>query len=200
MICVLFGGPGSGKGTQAELIAPVLGVPHISTGDLLRAEAAAGSPLGKEVAPLLAAGELVPDELIERVVEQRLKSPDTEAGALLDGYPRTVPQARVLDQQLESMGRRVRCVLHLEADEATLVGRLLRRAEAQHRSDDNPASITERLAEYGELTAPVIDYYREAGVPVFEIDGTGGVEEVHGRIVEALEDPGVPSRRVESAE
>jgi adenylate kinase len=200
MICVLFGGPGSGKGTQAELIAPVLGVPHISTGDLLRAEAAAGSPLGNEVAPLLAAGELVPDELIERVLEQRLKSPDTEPGALLDGYPRTVPQARVLDQQLESTGRRVRCVLHLEADEATLVARLLRRAEAQHRSDDNPASITERLAEYRELTAPVIDYYRESGVPVFEIDGTGSVDEVHGRIVTALEDPGVPSRKVESSE
>jgi adenylate kinase len=138
MVGVLFGPPGSGKGTQAELIAPILGVPHISTGDLLRAESEAMSPLGAEVAPLLAAGELVPDELIERVLE-------------------------------------------------TLIDRLLRRAHEQHRSDDNPESIAERLAEYHQLTEPVIDYYRGEGVPVFEIDGNGSVEQVHAEIMRALE-------------
>jgi adenylate kinase len=188
MICVLFGGPGSGKGTQAELLAPILQVPHISTGELLRAEAAAGSELGARVAPLLAAGELAPDELIEQVLERRLKAPDGAAGALLDGYPRTVPQAEALDRLLRAAGRRVEVVLYLRADEQTLVARLLKRAEAQHRQDDNPESIAERLAEYRELTRPVVEHYRSEGVPVYEIDGTGTVEQVHERITKALDE------------
>src|SRR3981081_602704 len=121
MVGVLLGAPGSGKGTQAELIAPVLGVPHISTGELLRAEAEAGTPLGAEVAPLLAAGELVPDELIERVLEQRLKAPDAARGALLDGYPRTVAQARELDRLLGGDDGGVKFVVLLDVDEKTLM-------------------------------------------------------------------------------
>jgi adenylate kinase len=187
MIVVLFGPPGSGKGTQAELLTGTLGVPHVSTGELLRAEAEAGTPLGRQVASTLAAGELVPDEVIERVLEQRLRAPDAERGALLDGYPRTVPQARALDVLLGAAGRRVDAVLVLEVDERTLLDRLLRRAAEQHRVDDNPTSIAERLREYRELTEPVVDHYRNAGVPVIEVDGTGDVEEVHRRVMAALE-------------
>ena len=183
---IIFGPPGSGKGTQAELITDALGTVHISTGDLLRAEAEAGSPLGREVAPLLEAGHLVPDELIERVVEQRLRMKDAASGALLDGYPRTVPQARALDEVLEAAGRPIAFVLFLKADPETLTKRLLQRAAEQHRADDNPESIAERLAEYRELSTPVLDYYRERGVPVLEIDGSGSVDEVHRRIVESL--------------
>src|SRR5438132_3646759 len=186
MVGVLLGAPGSGKGTQSELIAPVLGVPHISTGDLLRAEAEAGTPLGREVAPLLEAGHLVPDELIERVVEQRLRMNDAASGALLDGYPRTVPQARALDKVLDAAGRPIAFVSFLKVDPETLTKRLLHRAAEQHRADDNPESIAERLAEYRDLSAPVLDYYRERGVPVLEIDGSGSVDEVHQRIVDAL--------------
>lgn len=187
MIWILLGPPGSGKGTQAELITAALGVPHVSTGDLLRAEVAAGTPLGREVEPLLTAGELAPDELLNRLVEQRLAAPDAAAGAILDGYPRTVGQARALDERLAAAGKRVTALLHLEADEPELVGRLLHRASDQNRPDDNPEAINERLAEYAQVTEPVIDYYRARGVPVLEIDGTGDVNAVHQRIVYALQ-------------
>ena len=186
MLGIIFGPPGSGKGTQAELITDALGTAHISTGDLLRAEAEAGSPLGREVAPLLKAGHLVPDELIERVVEQRLREKDAASGALLDGYPRTVPQARALDMVLDASGRPTAFVIFLNVDHGTLTKRLLQRAAKQHRADDNRESIAERLAEYRDLTTPVLDYYRGEGVPVLEIDGSGSVEDVHERIVEAL--------------
>jgi adenylate kinase len=186
LICVVVGPPGSGKGTQAQLITAALGVPHVSTGELLRAEAAADTPLGRQVAPLLAAGELVPDELLERVVEERLGAADAAAGAILDGYPRTVRQARALDRRLAATGRRVDVVLLLEVDEATLVGRLLDRAAKQHRSDDNPASIAERLVEYRRLTEPVLGHYRGQAVPVLAVPGTGTVDAVHGQIVRAL--------------
>jgi len=183
---IIFGAPGSGKGTQAQLITDALGTVHISTGDLLRAEAEAGSPLGREVAPLLEAGHLVPDELIERVVEQRLRMKDAASGALLDGYPRTVPQARALDAVLDAAGRPIAFVLFLKVDPETLTRRLLKRAAEQHRADDNPDSIAERLTEYRDLSTPVLDYYRERGVPMLEIDGSGSVEDVHQRIVDAL--------------
>jgi adenylate kinase len=187
MICVLIGPPGSGKGTQAELLRAALGVPHVSTGDLLRAEAEAGTPLGRQVASTLAAGELVRDELIERVLERRLQEPDAEPGAILDGYPRTVPQAVALDALLAAAGRRVDVVLALVVDEQTLSDRLQHRAAEQHRADDNPAAIAERLREYRELSEPVIDYYRAQGAPVLEVDGAGDVDAVHRRVAQALE-------------
>jgi adenylate kinase len=192
-IWVIFGPPGSGKGTQAELLTSALGVPHVSTGDLLRAEVTAGTPLGAEVAPLLAAGELVPDDLMERVLEQRLARPDAAGGAILDGYPRTVAQARSLDRRLAQAGCPIQAVLVLEVGEGTLVERLLRRAGEQHRADDRREAIAERMAEYRERTEPVIAYYREADVPVFEIDGAAAVDAVHERVVRALTGPS-PSR------
>lgn len=185
-ILVLFGPPGSGKGTQAELLTSALGVSHVSTGDLLRAEAEAGTSLGAEVAPLLAAGELVPDDLTERVLERRLERPDAARGAILDGYPRTVAQARSLDRRLAGAGDRVQAGVVLDVDEPTLLQRLLHRAGEQHRSDDNRDSIAERMAEYHQRTEPVLAYYRDLGVPVLHIDGTGDVDAVHERLVRAL--------------
>lgn len=186
MVCVFLGPPGSGKGTQAELLTAALGVPHVSTGDLLRAEAGAGTPLGRRVASTLAAGELVPDELIEHVLERRLRASDAARGAILDGFPRTVPQAEALDGLLAGHGRRVGVVLVLVVDGRTLTDRLARRAGEQHRADDNPDAIAERLREYHELSEPVVAHYRRAGVPVVEVDGTGEVDAVHRRIDEAL--------------
>jgi len=186
MMCILFGPPGSGKGTQAELITRELDVPHVSTGELLRAEAAAGTPLGREVAPLLAAGELVPDAVVERLVQVRLEAPDAAAGAILDGYPRTAPQARNLSSFLSGTGRRVDVVLVLDVDEQGLIERLSRRAAEQHRADDNPTSIAERMAEYRQLSEPVLDFYRLEGVQILEVDGSGDVGAVHTRIVQAL--------------
>jgi adenylate kinase len=185
-IWVIFGPPGSGKGTQAGLLTSALGVPHVSTGELLRAETEAGTPLGTEVAPLLAAGELVPDDLIERVLERRLARPDAARGAILDGYPRTVAQARALDRQLAGAGCGVEAVLVLDVDEATLVRRLLQRAAEQHRADDNRESIAERMREYRERTEPVVAYYRDEAVPVLAIDGTAGVDAVHERVLQAV--------------
>jgi len=185
-IWVIFGPPGSGKGTQAEQLTSALGVPHVSTGDLLRAETESGTPLGAEVAPILAAGELVPDDLMERVLERRLARPDAARGAILDGYPRTLAQARSLDTRLASAGCRVPAVIVLDVDQDTLVERLLQRAGEQHRADDNRAAIAERMAEYHERTAPVLDYYRARDVPVLEIDGTAGIDAVHERILRAL--------------
>jgi adenylate kinase len=186
MTGLVLGPPGSGKGTQAGLLAPALGIPHVSTGDCLRAEVAAGTALGREVEPLLATGHLVPDELIERIVEQRLRAHDAARGALLDGYPRTVPQARALDRLLAASGRRVTFVIALHVDEGTLIDRVLRRAEAQHRADDNRSSIAERLLEYRRLTEPVLDHYRGRAGPVVDVDGTGDVDAVHRRIVPAV--------------
>jgi adenylate kinase len=192
-IWVILGPPGSGKGTQAELLTSALGVPHVSTGDLLRAESEAGTAVGAEVSPLLAAGELVPDVLIERVLERRLARPDAARGVILDGYPRTVAQARALDRQLAGAGCRVHAVLVLDVDEPTLLERLLRRADEQHRADDNRESIAERIREYRERTEPVVAYYRDEAVPVIVIDGTASVDAVHERALQALRGRG-PSR------
>lgn len=187
MVCVLLGPPGSGKGTQADRLKAHLGVPHISTGDLLRAEAEADTPQGRKLASTLAAGELVPDDVTNRVLEQRLRAPDAQRGAILDGYPRTVAQARGLDALLAAAGTRIDVIVVLDVDEQSLIERLLRRAEEQHRTDDNPDSIAERFKEYHRLTKPVVDYYRSRQYPIVDIDGIGAPEAVQGRILEALE-------------
>src|SRR3989449_7362325 len=187
MIGIIFGPPGSGKGTQAARIEDAFRLKHLSTGDILRSEVARGTPIGKEAGRIMAAGDLVPDELIVDIVRGRLPEAETGAGVLLDGFPRTVRQAQALDTMLAEEGHRVGLVIALEVPEGDLIERLLHRAEVEGRADDTRKAITERMHEYRKLTAAVLDHYRKAGVRVIEIDGVGKVEEVFERIRIALD-------------
>jgi adenylate kinase len=187
VITILFGPPGGGKGTQAAHISERFGIPHVSTGEMLREEAAKGSDLGNEVAPIMAEGRLVPDDLIVRVIERRLSQPDATRGVLLDGFPRTVPQAEALDAMLRRRGRQLDLVLCLDVPEPVLVERLLGRAREEGRSDDNLETIQTRLDVYHRDTAPVLDHYRSAGVRIAEVDGDATVDEVTRRVYQALD-------------
>jgi len=191
MIGIIFGPPGSGKGTQASRIEREFQLNHLSTGQILRAEVAHGSELGREVVRIMAAGDLVPDDLIVNIVRKRL--PDAEAGhgVLLDGFPRTLEQARALDEMLDSEGHRVGFVIALEVPEDELVTRILHRAAKEGRSDDTREAIEERMREYHKLTEAVLDHYRKTGVPVKVVDGMGDPDEVFGRIQGAI---GISSR------
>jgi len=187
MITILFGPPGGGKGTQAASISERLSLPHVSTGEMLRVEAAKGTPLGNEVAPIMAEGNLVPDELIVRVIESRLAEPDAGNGVLLDGFPRTVPQAEALDAMLRRGGKQVDLVLCLEVPQPVLIERLLGRAREEGRADDNLETIQKRLDVYHHDTAPVLDHYRSAGGYIATVDGDGDIPEVTRRIYDALD-------------
>jgi adenylate kinase len=187
MILVLFGPPGSGKGTQASRVSARLRVPHVATGDILRAEVAAATPLGREAEPIMQAGLLVPDDLIVRVIESRLAEPDASRGVLLDGFPRTVPQAQSLDRMLGKSGKHVHLVLCLDVPEQVLVDRLLGRAREEGRADDNLDTIQTRLDVYRRDTAPVLDHYRSSGVRIEEVDGDARIEEVTRRVYTAME-------------
>ena len=153
MIVILFGAPGSGKGTQAERVAATTGTPHVSTGAILRAEVARGSALGREAQPIMESGALVPDDLMVRIIESRLAEPDADRGVILDGFPRTVPQAEALDRMLGRNGREVGLVLYLEVDPELIRERILRRAAIDGRSDDNPEALAERMRVYQRDTA-----------------------------------------------
>ena len=185
MRLVLFGPPGAGKGTQAAKISEALGVPHVSTGDMLRSAVASGTELGKRVKSVLDAGELVPDGLMGETVEARLQQPDAAEGFLLDGFPRTQAQVEMLDRILDRLDQRLDRVVMLEVPEETVVERLLGRAGKEQRADDNEETIRQRLRVYWSQTAPVADVYRSRSV-LAEIDGTGGVDEVFDRVMAAL--------------
>jgi adenylate kinase len=155
---------------------------------MLRDEAEKGTPLGNEVAPIMAEGHLVPDDLIVRVIESRLREPDASHGVLLDGFPRTVPQARALDAMLRRMGRRVDLVLCLDVPEDKLIQRLLARAEQQGRADDNLETIQTRLDVYKRDTLPVLDHYRaQPGTAVECVDGDAPIEVVASRIRDVID-------------
>jgi adenylate kinase len=194
MIGIIFGPPGSGKGTQAMRLENDLHLNHLSTGDILRSEVAKGTPLGKEVERIMAAGDLVPDRLIVDTVRQRLPEAEAGRGALLDGFPRTVAQARALDSMLAGEGHKVDFIVALTVPEGVLVGRLLLRAQVEGRTDDNRESIEERMREYHKLTEAVLEHYRKQGVPIHEIDGVGTPDEVFHRIRTGL--TGISSREV----
>jgi adenylate kinase len=185
MRIVLLGPPGSGKGTQAALLKDRINVPHISTGDLLRSAVAEGTDLGRQAQSFMDRGELVPDELMLGLIEERLGSEDVAPGFILDGYPRNLAQARALDEVLERIGQPAEKALELVVDEEQIVQRLARRAEEEGRSDDSEAVVRNRLAVYREQTAPVSDYYRERGL-LEQIDGIGSIEEINRRLAEAL--------------
>lgn len=182
---ILFlGPPGAGKGTQAERLARALGVPHISTGVMLRQAVADGTELGREADAIMRSGALVPDDLVVAMVKERLDAEDAACGYLLDGFPRNKAQAVELDEA--TGGRAVEVVILLGVDEDELVARLLARAEELGRADDNEETIRARLAVYREETEPLVGYYPEAGVGVVAIDGAGTVDDVFTRIVTAL--------------
>jgi adenylate kinase len=193
MIWLIFGPPGSGKGTQARYISSEFGLTHLSTGEVLRAEAAAGSEEGRLVAELMKAGQLVPDPVMVRIVSERLRR-NPEEDVLLDGFPRTAEQARALDELLASEGRKVDMVVALTAPEDVLIDRLLHRAQVENRADDTRQAIEERMHEYHERTEPVLAHYRAIGVPVAEVDGVGDPGTVFGRVREAVRPVAGPDR------
>ena len=185
MRLVLLGAPGSGKGTQAARLKEHLQVPHISTGDLLRAEVAAGTPLGVAAKEVMARGELVSDAILLGMLEERLSRPDTARGFILDGYPRNLAQADALDGLLARIGQPFDYAVQLEVPTELLVGRIAGRAQAEGRADDTPESVRTRLQVYDSATAPVIEYYRQHG-QLTVVDGVGTMDEVFTRIVEAI--------------
>ncbi len=186
MIGIIFGPPGSGKGTQAARLEVDLDLNHLSTGEILRSEVTEGTALGEEVGRIMAAGDLVPDRLIVDIVRNRLPEAEEGAGALLDGFPRTVAQALALDAMLAGEGHRVDFVVALDVPEADLVDRLLHRAQVEGRTDDNRQSIGERMREYHKLTEAVLDHYRKQGIPIHEVHGVGSPDEVFERVKSAV--------------
>jgi adenylate kinase len=185
MRLVLLGAPGSGKGTQAARLRDALGVPHISTGDLLRAEVAAGSKLGLEAKEVMARGELVSDAILLGMLEDRFSRPDTSGGIILAGYPRNLAQASALGDLLDRIGQPMDRAVQLEVDNELLVERLAGRAKAEGRADDKPESVRKRLQVYADQTAPVIGFYRQHG-QLTVVDGVGELDEVFTRIIEAI--------------
>jgi adenylate kinase len=176
---LFLGPPGAGKGTQAQRLAEIQGLLHLSTGDLLRAEVAVGSELGKEAEAVMARGELVIDALVLAIVRSRLQA--HTGGWLLDGFPRNVAQADALAQLLDELGQQIELVVLMELDDAVLVQRLLSRG----RADDNEAVIRHRLEVYRQQTEPLIAYYRERGL-IAPVEAAGTVEEIGARIAEVL--------------
>jgi adenylate kinase len=211
MNLIFLGPPGAGKGTQAKRLIERLAIPQLSTGDVLRKAVADGTPLGQKAKPLMAAGQLVPDEIVNGIVEQALDKPEYQKGFLLDGFPRTVPQAQALDAALQKRGRKIDHVLLLEVPIDVLVSRLSGRLTCPKcqttygkdsppkndnlcdkdgeklivRPDDQPEAVRKRMQEYGTKTALLTGYYKARGV-VRPVDGVGTVDEVEKRILQAL--------------
>ena len=186
MRLVLLGAPGSGKGTQAARLKEHLQVPHVSTGDLLRAEVAAGSALGLEAKGVMARGELVSDAILLGMLEDRFSRPDTANGFILDGYPRNLAQAAALDGLLGRLKQSFDYAVQLDVATELLVERIAGRAKSEGRADDTPESVRTRLQIYNDQTAPVIDYYRQHGQLTL-VDGVGSLDEVFTRILEAIQ-------------
>lgn len=182
---VIFGAPGSGKGTQSELIIKEYGLAHISTGDVLRAEMKNDTELGKIAKDFIEKGQLVPDELIVNMLAKVLDSKKDSKGVIFDGFPRTIPQAKALKEMLNERGTDVSVMLNLQVDEDELISRLLERGKVSGRSDDNLETIKSRLNVYHTQTAPLAEYYIGEGKHV-AIKGMGTIEDIFGRIEEAI--------------
>ena len=185
MRIVLLGPPGSGKGTQAELLVEKLKLPHISTGELLRSAAKAGTELGQKAKRITDRGELVSDEIMLGLITERLSRDDAKSGFILDGYPRNINQAKALDKILDRQGQSMVEVLHIDLDAELVVQRIAGRAAQEHRSDDVEEVVRNRLRIYTEQTAPVVEYYAARGV-LSRVLGDGTAEEVFQRIMSVL--------------
>ncbi|HEY2599517.1 MAG TPA: adenylate kinase [Candidatus Dormibacteraeota bacterium] len=206
MNLLLYGAPGSGKGTQANMLRSKFGIPHIATGDMLRAEIARGSELGLQAQPLLAAGGYVPDGIMIDMIRGRLREPDCEKGFILDGFPRTIPQAEALDVLMQQLGKSFDRVLYLKVDLAELLRRLSGRlvcpecqrtyppgtelclsdgTQLAQREDDKQEAVQPRIEIYLHKTIPVLDHYRSEEL-VSEIDGRGTIEEISSQVLAAI--------------
>lgn len=176
---LILGPPGAGKGTQAEMLCRAIGVPHVSTGDMLRDHADRSTELGSRAKEIMEAGDLVPDEIVIAMVEERLSAPDAACGFILDGFPRTLSQAVALDAALSETP--VEVAIAIEVPESEIVARMA----ARGRSDDTEEAVRTRLARYREQTEPLVDFYAQRGSAI-RVDGVGTLHEVLTRIVEAL--------------
>ena len=185
MRLVLLGAPGSGKGTQAAMLKTELKVPHISTGDLLRAAVRAGTPLGQKAKAVMEAGKLVSDEIVLGMLEERITQPDAKSGFILDGYPRNVAQCEALEKLLARIGQPLDIAVKLKVPSELIVDRIAGRAAAEGRKDDTPETVRERLRVYAEQTAPVAEHFGALG-KLRIVDGVGEVDAVFKRILAAL--------------
>ena len=183
---LLLGPQGAGKGTQAKRISAEYGIPHIATGDMLRAAIATGTPLGEKLKPILESGQLVSDDLMIELIRDRLEAPDTELGFILDGFPRTWAQAEALDRMLKEIGREIDVAFELQASDEVSTERLLKRAVDEGRPDDTPEVIAERLGTYHRETEPLMEHYRARGNLV-GIHADRPIEDVFSEIQDALE-------------
>jgi len=207
---LLYGAPGSGKGTQANMLRTRFGIPHIATGDMLRAEIASGTELGRQAQPILARGQYVPDDIMIGMIRNRLGEPDCADGFIIDGFPRTVPQAEALDVLMRELDRRLDRVLYLKVDVDELLQRLSGRLVCPvcqrtyppgtaacasdgtalvQREDDKAEAVRPRIEIYLSKTVPVLEHYRGTGV-VSEIDGRGTIDEITGRVLAAIGENG----------
>jgi adenylate kinase len=188
---ILLGPPGAGKGTQAQQLVAKYGIVQLSTGDILRAAIRAGTPIGRQAQKIIAGGDLVPDDLVVGIVEERIAQPDARKGFVLDGFPRTLPQAVALDRMLRAKGLVLDAVLELRVDEAALLERIEARVAQMRargeplREDDNADVLRTRLKTYRELTAPLIAHYRQHGL-LRTVNGMASIEEVAAAIDHAL--------------
>lgn len=188
MRLILLGPPGAGKGTQAQLLIEAYGIPQLSTGDILRGAIAAGTPLGLTAKSVMDRGDLVSDDIVNGIVSQRLDQDDCKSGFILDGFPRTIPQAEALHAMLAEKGMALDAVVALEADEETLVERVVNRGKLSGgaRADDTEEVIRNRLKVYNEQTAPLVTFYENKGV-LKRVDGLQSIENVAAAIKAAIE-------------
>ncbi len=191
MIIVLFGPPGAGKGTQAEFLVKKYGIVQLSTGDMLRKAVSEGTELGKKAKAIMDAGQLVDDTTILGVIGERIKAPDCANGFILDGFPRTIPQAEGLDKLLQSANNNIHSVIELRVPDSLLIERIVKRANdavkngQAVRADDNAETMQKRLKIYHEQTAPVLPYYEKTGV-LRVLDGTDSIDNISGQIAKIL--------------
>jgi len=191
MRLILLGPPGAGKGTQAQRLVEKYGIPQLATGDMLRAAVKAETEIGKRAKAVMDAGQLVSDEIVNQIVSERIDEPDAAKGFILDGFPRTVPQAKALGEILSDKGLKLDAVIELAVDETALVKRMEKRladtvaAGGQARADDNPESFRTRLLEFREKTAPLSAYYAGTG-QLAKVDGMAPVDDVTTAIEAAL--------------
>ena len=185
MNLLIMGPPGVGKGTQASRIKSKLNITHLSTGDILRTEIEKKTNIGVQAKLYMDAGKLVPDQVLLDIIQDRIKNPDCDDGYLLDGFPRTLPQAVGLEKIMESITHTLDMVISLTADENELVERLIKRGEESGRSDDTPEVIRNRQKIYWEQTAPLVDFYKNKGI-LKNVDGLGEISEITERILTIL--------------